>query len=61
MKVFRKKSGPDQKVGKATTAGDGKWKLKKQGVTGKFYAQVGETVTADDDICLAKKSKKTKV
>ena len=44
VKVFRKKSGPDPKVGKATSAADGKWKLKEKNAKGKFYAQVAETV-----------------
>jgi 6-phosphogluconolactonase (cycloisomerase 2 family) len=59
--VFRKKKGPDKKLGSKDTDANGKWKLKQKNADGKFYATVGETVLPDDDVCLAVQSKKTKV
>ncbi len=58
--VFRKKKGPDAKVGSAFSDNDGKWKLQKKNAEGKFYAVVDESALPDDDICLGAQSKKTK-
>ncbi len=60
VKVFRKQSGTDPKVAKATSAANGKWKAKEKNAEGKFYAKLGQTRLPDDDVCLAVQSKKTK-
>jgi 6-phosphogluconolactonase (cycloisomerase 2 family) len=61
VKVFRKESGPDPKVAKGTSKADGKWSAKEKNADGKYYAKVAQTRLADDDVCLAAQSKKTKI
>jgi hypothetical protein len=58
VKLFLVKSGPDRKIGTATTKPSGSFKLAQDAQAGKYYASAATETIADVGNCLAVKSKK---
>ena len=62
VKLFRKrKGGNDQIVGRAQTDSAGKWSVKEEGASGRYYAQVKQKEQPSGTPCLATKSTAIKV
>ena len=61
VEVFLQKSGPDKRIGSATTAANGTFKVKKKAKPGRYYATAAASSVAGAANCQAAESKKVNV